>query len=136
MTSVLQRRSGKHLFEFEDDVVMSRMVGEFTVVDMKAYFAFVAEVSVGRPLYNIADMRLAGSIAPDARRYALDATKEVKFGITVAFGMNPTIRVLLFMLVRAAKLLRHRGSNGELEFVATEQEARALVAARRQRASR
>lgn len=136
MASVLQRRSGKHLFEFEDGLLMSRLIGEFTDVDIKAYFAFVAEVSGGQPLYNIVDLRLAGSITPNARRYVRDATQEIKFGITVAFGMNPPIRLLLFMLVRAAKLLGNRGSNGELEFVATEQEARALVAARRQRVSR
>jgi hypothetical protein len=119
----------------EGDLLIARLVGDFSIEDIKAYYQIASDMKVGGPIYNIADLRRAGSISAEARRYAVATGHELRFGITVAFGMNPAMRVILVLLVRASKLLHFRGPDIELEFVANEEAARALIARRRHAAA-
>jgi hypothetical protein len=131
---VTRKQVGRHTVEIEGDILIVRLVGDFSLDDLKAYYQIAGDMKVGGPIYNIADLRQAGSISAEARRYAVVTGHERRFGITVAFGLNPVMRVTLVLLVRAARLLQPRHGNVELEFVENEAAARALIASRRQAA--
>ena len=128
----VRRQIGKHLIEIEDDVLISRMDGDFRLSDITEYYALCRELGRNRVIYSIGDMTRAGGIEPEARRYAVENGKGLNFGGTVSFGLNMPMRTLLTMLTRATQLLgRTRDTGAQMSFVATEEEARSYISDRR-----
>lgn len=132
MAEIVHRQIGRHIVEIEDDVVLvSRLIGDFTLEDIQAYYALARERGKERPIYSIGDMTRAGSISAEARRYAIENARLLNFSATVSFGLNLPLRTLLTMLTRAAQLLNVGNSGSYMQFVASEQEARAYIESRR-----
>jgi len=134
MADIVRRQIGKHLIEIEDDVLVSRLNGDFTLDDVMAFYALAREHGQQRPIYSIGDMTRAGSISADARRYAVENGHKLNFGATVSFGLNMPMRTLLTMLTRATELLGRGDSSAHMQFVATEQDARTYITNRRKKA--
>jgi hypothetical protein len=134
MVEILRKQVGRHTFEIDGDTLISRMVGEMSLEEMKAFYEVAHSITGYQTIYVISDMRQAGGIRADARRYAVAGGQGIHFGATVAFGINPAMRVMLVMLVRAAKIMNFRTGDMALEFVADEEAARALIAKLRQAA--
>jgi hypothetical protein len=118
---------GQHIVEISDDLVVTRMLGDFTLDDIKAYYALLSEVSKDKPIYAIANISQGGSITPEARRYAIANGKMLHLRCNVIFGMNAIMRALLILLGQAAKIVRKGAPAVQTVFVANEDDAMAYV---------
>lgn len=118
---------GRHTVEVDGDVVFSTLEGDFTLDDVKAFYALVGELSKEHPVYCIGDARRAGSMTAEARRYAIEQSKGLRIECNVVFGMGPVMRTILILLGRAAKLVGRGGRSSESKFVSSQEEALAYV---------
>jgi hypothetical protein len=113
--------------EIEDDLIISRQMGEFTLQDMKEYFALAARISQEGPVYSIGDMTKAAGISAEARRYAVANSPEARIVCNIVFGVSPAMRALYVLLLRASRLLGRAKSETAVDFVVDEAAARAVV---------
>jgi hypothetical protein len=119
-----------------DDIVLTRVIGDFTLGDMQAFYVLVAENARGTPIYSIGDMTRSGTIGPEARRYAVAQSPRLGFACSVVFGVSRLTRTLFILLGRAAQLAGRSAGPATTLFVASETEALEYVYALRQRQRR
>ncbi len=122
------RQVGGHRVEIEGDLLITRIVGDYTLEDIRSYYELAREMSQKGDVYSIGDMTRAGTITPEARRYSVENGNGLRMIYSASFGLNPAMRVLMTMLLRAAQLLGRSRPGTQVEFFATEAEARAAVA--------
>lgn len=125
------RPLGNHLVEIEGDLIVVRLSGEFSLSDIKGYYALAGELGRSQEIYCIGDMARAGSINAEARSYAVRSEQKLPIVCTAVFGINPVMRALLVMVSRAAQLLGRSPSQTGIKFFANETEARGFIAALR-----
>jgi len=106
------------------------MRGDFTAEETVAYLPLVEQVLAehGR-FFMLVDMNRANTIPPETRRISSEfGRKHPPAGMAV-WGSNVAVRVLLTLMLRTISLFRKDAV--PIAFVASEQEARAWVAAQR-----
>lgn len=123
------RPIGNHLIEVEGDLIVARLSGEFTLSDIKEFYALASELSREQEIYCLGDMVRAGTISAAARSYAVHSEQKLQIVCTAVFGINPLMRALLVMVSRAAQLLGRSPSQTGIKFLANETEARGCIAA-------
>jgi hypothetical protein len=123
---------GPHIIEVEGDTVIGRPDGPFKLEHLIEFFPLVEKVlaDYGR-CFTISDLRKPMSFPAETRRCAIEWSKNHVVAGSVMFGTSMTARVTLTLMMRATSLLTRRPA--PLEAVATEEEARAWVAARREK---
>lgn len=83
-------------------------------------------------VYEIVDATNGGAMSAEARRRNADWHRQNAIqGDAVVFGANRLLRTVFALLTNALRLLTH--NNLQIQFVATESDARAFVTAHRQR---
>jgi hypothetical protein len=123
-------RAGGHVIRFEPpDLIYAILDGDVSGTDVVTSMEAVNRFAEGkRWVLCIADMTRAASLMRAARRLAMSLTP-VYLG-TAIIGASPQMRLVGSMLNRARNVLL-RGREIPIEFVDTEEEARAWVAVRR-----
>lgn len=112
--------------------MLARPDGPFTLEHLIEFFPLLERILVehGR-CFTISDLRKPVSFPVETRRRAIEWNKSHTVTGTVMFGTSATARVTLTLMMRAAALVTKRPI--PFEAVKTEEEARAWVAARRQK---
>ena len=121
-----------HQIEIDDDVVLIRLRGDLTEAQQAQLFGIFAEQArLFGGIYLLGDVVQAGTISPEARRLANQRAKEFRMHACMVFGASVMTRVLVTMIIRASTLVHRLTSReiGTLEFVESEQVARARIAA-------
>lgn len=131
MTPSTSRPIGNHLIEVEGDLIVARLSGEFTLSDIKEFYALASDLGREQEIYCIGDMVQAGTINAEARSYAVRSEQKLRLVCTAVFGINPVMRALLVMVSRAAQLLGKSSSQTGIKFFANETEARGCITALR-----
>lgn len=124
---------GKHLIRAEQDSVEVIVRGPLTIDDVRALFVVFGRVqSENGRLFILYDAREATGIDAAARQYAASfpsTTQEAD--LQVVYGLSFGLRVILNMVMRAQKLLRHRNAN--FHVADNEAAARALFETEREK---
>ena len=115
--------------EVEGDLLIARLSGEFTLSDIKEFYALACELSREQPIYCMGDVVRAGTITAEARSYAVHSEQKLHLVCTAVFGINPVMRALLVMVSRAAQLFGRSSSQMGIKFFASETEARGYITA-------
>ena len=121
-----------HQIEINDDVILIRLRGDLTEAQQAQFFGtFAEQARLFGGVYLLGDVAQAGTISPEARRLANQRAKEFKMHACMVFGASVMTRVLVTMIIRASTLVHRLTSReiGTLEFVESEQVARARIAA-------
>jgi hypothetical protein len=121
---------GAHWIEVEGDTVFTRPDGTFRLEDLKEFLGILEGVLAehGR-CFTISDFRNQVNFPAETRRYAIEWSKTHVVTGSVMFGTSLTARVTLTLMTKATALLTRRPV--PLAAVATEDDARAWVAAQR-----
>ncbi len=122
---------GTHDYRIEDDLLFLRYRGLLTPDDAGRIMELVRQVRAqwGRVLV-LTDSSHGADLPPETRKAFMDAlTPETRMDYQAVYGMARTTRVMAMLLMRAARLLGR--SQIEIEFFATEAEARAYLGAMR-----
>jgi hypothetical protein len=123
---------GPHIIEVEGDIVIARPDGPFKLEQIIQFFPLLEKVlSEHGRCFTISDLRKPVSFPAETRRSAIEWSKNHVVAGSVMFGTSMTARVTLTLMIRATALLTRRPA--PLEAVSTEEEARAWVAARREK---
>jgi SpoIIAA-like len=128
---------GKHSCRFEEpDIFFLRIRGEVSAHEVTRMFAEMG--AVGRPFYVLADIEGLQGLAPDVRKAASKTAVEDKNGGHLMLGMvvikaTWTMRTVIILLTKAFAYF-HPESPSLLAFFETEAEARAWLAAVREKA--
>ena len=64
------RPIGNHLIQVEGDLIVVRLSGEFTLSDIKEFYALASELGRKQEIYCIGDMVKPCTISAEARSYA------------------------------------------------------------------
>ena len=81
-------------------------------------------------IFLLMDHSRARSISPEARKLAVDGTKDLRVAGAASFGASFTVRVVASLLARAHTIFR-KETGQVLHFFRDEAEARAWIAERR-----
>jgi hypothetical protein len=121
---------GTHTVVIEGDMLICCVRGYFTAEDANAYFRLVEQVLAEHGQYFLlADMRNADTIPAEARRISAEFGKKHPAAGVAVWGSNVAVRVLFTLVMRTINLFQKNAA--PIAFVASEQEARAWVAALR-----
>lgn len=123
---------GPHRFEIDEDTVVARLDGSFKLEHMKEFLWLIEGIlrEHGR-CFTISDFRRPADFPADSRRCAIEWSKQNVVSGSALFGTSLTARVTLTLMTKAAELITRRPV--PVGVVATEDEARAWVNARRLR---
>jgi len=125
-------RIGPHIIEIEGDTIIARPDGRFELAHLNQFLPMVEQVIAERGrCFTISDLRKPMSFPAETRRSAIEWSKTHVVSGSAMFGTSLTARVTLTLLMRATEILMRRPA--PLEAVATEEEARAWVAAKRRK---
>lgn len=126
------KRVGLHQLVIEQDIVLVRLRGDCNLSDAKQICdELVALIGRWGRVYLLHDLTLAGSIPPESRRFLADWNKLYTLGGVANFGGSAAVRMVTLLLMNAYRLIRSGGT--PLTYVGSEAEARAWIAAQRQR---
>jgi hypothetical protein len=126
---------GTHTVVLEGDMLISCVRGDFMAEDANAYFRLVDQVLAEHGQYfMLVDMSRADTIPAETRRISAEFGKKHPAAGIAVWGSNVAVRVLFTLVVRTVNLFQKNPS--PIAFVASEQEARAWVAAQRSRRAR
>lgn len=123
---------GKHSIRTEGDTIFVRAEGDITgpeVIELCEHMLKIQQ-QYGW-VFEICDARSAGSMSTEARRQNADWYRKNRLDVeAVVYGSSFVMRTLFTLFVNAIRMLGSR--QARVYFVATEAEAMALVAQRRQ----
>lgn len=119
---------GKHRFRIEEDLVFVIAEGEIAGDEIIALCEHLFKVyqQYGH-VYEIVDASAGGSMSAEARRRNAEWFRSHPFQVqAIVFGANRLLRTVFTLMTNAMRLL----GRGEIQthFVATESEARSMVA--------
>jgi len=123
---------GSHVFTAEpNDVLHLHVRGWITQQDAPSIKKFLLDYGKEHPGYSIITVvnDMAG-VERGARREFVESSNPYLFGCCYIVGASFAIRTLILGIYRARKVLRPNAVLWTLEMVATEQEARRLIAAK------
>jgi len=113
-------------------MLIMRVLGGFTAEETVAYIRLVEQVLTEHGRYfMLVDMSRADTIPPETRRISAEFGKKHPTAGMAIWGGNVAVRVLFTLIIRAISLFQKDAV--PMAFVASEQEARAWVAAQRSR---
>lgn len=119
---------GPHELVLHGDVVLIRLRGDVTLPDIATLYEHLNQVVHKYGQFSlIADVRDGSTITPEARRYAGQHRFGRRLIVVAIFGVGPVMRALIAMIVRSAALLAPTAELPLTRFVATENEAWALI---------
>ena len=126
----MEFQTGPHLIQVEDDIIITRLHGTFTLEHAQTWCQ-ISEDLIAKygGIFSISDFRAGGTIQPESRCHIGQWPGVPKVRGLAMFGASLMLRVIMTMIVRAAKLLRNY--TVPLITVATETEARAWIAEQR-----
>lgn len=136
MESDQQWRSlGRHRYRIEGDLLFSVANGDIGAEEIILLCEQLLLIyNQYGYVYEIVDATNGGAMSAEARRRNADWHRQHAIqGDAVVFGANILLRTVFTLLTNALRLLTH--SNLQIQFVATESDARSLVTAHRQRRS-
>jgi hypothetical protein len=126
------KRVGAHQLVLEQDLVVFRQRGDYTLSDAREVGAELASLIARRGrIFVIIDQTQAGTTPPESRRFLADWNKRHTLGGVALFGGSVTARAVASLITTAIRLVRPAGA--PMVFTATEAEARAWVASQRTR---
>lgn len=134
MDSDQQWRSlGRHRYRIEGDLLFSVANGDIGAEEIILLCEQLLLIyNQYGYVYEIVDATNGGAMSAEARRRNADWHRQHAIqGDAVVFGANILLRTVFTLLTNALRLLTH--SNLQIQFVATESDARSLVTAHRQR---
>ncbi|MFB1480653.1 STAS/SEC14 domain-containing protein [Corallococcus sp. RDP092CA] len=125
----------QHVSLESSDILWAKVQGTFSEEDVRALVGVFRELGAGpdRPLYFVVDLRDSGpeGLAVAPRKYLAEHMRPNWFHAVVFFGARRTHRAVLQALVVALQFVDD--TKLEAEFVDTEAQARAWLAAHRRR---
>jgi hypothetical protein len=124
---------GKQSVRFEPEIVYFRLRGTYEAHEVRGLTSLIDQVAEERGAsYILVDMRELGWVSTEARRESAEWVRRSPIGALAIFGTNSTVRVIISLFLRAASLLGR--SPYPMQFLDTEEEARAWLAAERSKA--
>ena len=123
---------GTHEYRIEEDLLFLRYSGQLTPEHAREIMSLVHTVRArwGRVLV-LTDSSRGAVMPPQTRKAFMDLlTPATRMDYQAVFGMPGPMRVIAFLLTRAARLMGR--SQLEIEFFATETAARAYLNAKRE----
>jgi hypothetical protein len=130
------RWSGRHKVWFEEpDLVGIRFSGAVSGAELRQIIDWRVDFGAGKQVfYVLCDLTELGDVSPAALRVMNEG--KVNEGVrvfSVCYGARFTVRVLVDMVTRSLKALHPDilEAEGEVVFVASEADARALIGKRR-----
>lgn len=123
---------GKHRIRIEGDVIFVRAQGDITGPEVLTLCEHMLKIQQQYGwVFEIVDAHSAGAMSGEARRQNADWYRGHQLDVeAVVFGSSFVVRTLFSLFINAIRLLGSR--QARVYFVASEAEARALVAQRRQ----
>jgi hypothetical protein len=116
----------------EPDTVRLVTVGAYDLKLMEESNAIARELKKHHPtLFLITDSRQGTGMTADVRKALGENPDLMPYAGSVMYGSSFAMRTMVNMMIRAAELLGRKGS-GAFAMVATEEEAKAWVAAQRE----
>ncbi|HNN91102.1 MAG TPA: hypothetical protein PKI03_02490 [Pseudomonadota bacterium] len=117
---------GLHSIRVEEDIVLLKYVGGASPEEFERQNAIFAEFGEHMTrMYLLIDLSEAGLSNPNSRKYAAENSSGRVPLATICFGASMLIRTAALMVTGAARILGR--SKADMQFVATEDEARARV---------
>jgi hypothetical protein len=123
---------GKHSFVIDGDTLFVRYVAAVTLDELLQMDALARPILGDRsPRYLVYDVSDAGLMTPAARRYAAEASRELRSEAIVIHGATVFTRAAIALVLSAARLFAK--NLPETVYVHDEAAARAFIAQRRSR---
>jgi hypothetical protein len=120
------RQLGKHTYQLEGDIHFIKLDGDFELREIIEFHELLAEgLRKSEPVYVIGNMKDAGIIQPEGRRWISHWHQQHRISGVALFGSSFMTRAMWTLLIRAIVVLRR--NELALTSVATEQEAREWV---------
>lgn len=121
---------GAHTIVIDGDTIIMHVCGDFTAEETVAYLRLVEQVLAEHGRYfMLIDMSRADTIPPETRRISAEFGRKHPTAGMAVWGSNVAVRVLFTLILRTISLFQKDPI--PIAFVASEQEARAWVAAQR-----
>lgn len=118
---------GAHSIVSDNDILVAHVTGPMMLDQMKEFLAVCAQTLAQHgSVYLISIMGPGYTLPPDSRRYIAEWGRQYKITGNLVVGAPFAMRVLLGMLSRASKMVGAK--NPEIEFAASEAEARRWIA--------
>lgn len=120
------KQLGKHTYRTEGDIHLLHVNGDFELNEIIEFHGLLeAALKESRPVYVLGNMKDAGVIQPQGRRWISRWHQEHRIHGVALYGSSFMTRAMWTLLLRAINML---GRNElALTSVATEQEARAWI---------
>lgn len=127
-----EEQGGGSFIRFEPpDTCFVVFVGDVDASLMRAMNEELWRAAHDKPyIFLLQDHSRAGPMSPEARKLAVDGTRNLRVAGAASFGASFTMRVILSLLARAHTLFR-KETGQVLYFFRDEAEARAWIAERR-----
>ncbi len=123
-------RIGAHVVAVEDDLVTCYYKGPVALDELIAAHRFLEEALAAHPrVYQVMDFATVPMPSAAVRRWIAKWAQTHRLRAVITFGASPPLRLIMNFLQNGIRLLR--GDAPLTIFVATEQAARAFVAADR-----
>ena len=123
---------GPHTVEIQGDCTLVRLRGPFVLDEMKKWCSLADQViAAHRVLFTISDFSAGGWFPADSRHYASHWPNVVHIRGTAIFGASFAVNVMVSMTARVTALVQKHAI--PTVAVKTESEARAWIAAQRQK---
>ena len=131
MIGMMEIRIGAHRVAIEEDVLVAYVDGPWLLPEMVEFLALCEKTRTRcGSVYIITVVGPGYSLPPDSRKYIAEWSRRNLLTGNVVAGAPFAMRALIGILSRASKLVGSHSS--EVTFTATEAEARAWVAQRKQ----
>ena len=125
---------GKHSTALEDsDIIFMKLVGDVSNEEVKEINrAHLEYGQLGRHLYYLIDLSELDNLAPQVRKEASDTVKLLPLRGTAIFGAPLKAKVLAKLMLTASNMFRGGKNPNPVEFLDSEEEARAWITRRRE----
>lgn len=127
---------GKHFTTLEEpDILYMKLVGDVSNEEVKVINqAHLEYAQRGKNLFYLIDLSELDNLAPQVRKEASDTVKLLPLRGTAIYGAPLKAKVLAKLMLTASNMFRGGKNPNPVEFVDSEEEARAWITKRRQQA--
>jgi len=128
---------GKHFTTLEDpDILFMKLVGDVSNEEVREINrAHIEYGQLGKNLYYLIDLSELENLAPQVRKEASDTVKLLPLRGTAIYGAPLKAKVLAKLMLTASNMFRGGKNPNPVEFLDSEEEARAWITKRRDQAA-
>lgn len=128
---------GKHFTTLEDpDILYMKLVGDVSNEEVREINrAHIEYGQLGKHLYYLIDLSELDNLAPQVRKEASDTVKLLPLRGTAIYGAPLKAKVLAKLMLTASNMFRGGKNPNPVEFLDSEEEARAWITKRRELAA-